>query len=208
MPNLKIKSQKSKVKEDEFLNPITIYGINKLYCENLGRYFSTSYMLLSTSFRGVDFRCVRFPGLISADTVPSGGTSDYASEMIHAAAQGKDYQCFVRPDSKIHFMAMPDAIEALLLLTDVPKKDLSRLVYNISGFSATAFEIENIVKKHFPKAKISYKVDTARQKIVDSWSEDVDDSLAQKDWNWKAKYNFKKAFEKYLIPQIKRMYKI
>ena len=97
---------------------ITMYGCNKLYCEHLGRYYSKHYkQLLEARAPRVDFRCVRFPGLISAVTVPSGGTSDYASEMIHAAARGEPYACFVRPDSRIPFMAMPDAIEALLKLS-------------------------------------------------------------------------------------------
>ena len=205
-PDLKTKSNNNKVKEDDFLRPITIYGISKLYCENLGIYYSVYYKLLSKNYKGVDFRCVRFPGLISADTIPSGGTSDYAPEMLHAAAQGKSYECFVRENSKIHFMAMPDAINALLLLKTAPKRKLSRSVYNIRGFSATAKEMEVIIKKHFPKADISYKVNSERQKIIDSWSEDVDDSRAVSDWSWKAKYNFKKAFEEYLIPAISKKY--
>ncbi len=210
MTDLKIKKQKPKVNEDEFLNPITMYGANKLYCENLGIYFSTHYQLLTTNQHShfLDFRCVRFPGLISAETIPSGGTSDFAPEMLHFAAQNKHYQCFVRPDSTIHFMAMPDAIRALLLLTEVSKNKLTRRVYNISGFSASAKEIENIVKTHFPKANIFYKTDPARQRIIDSWSENVDDSLARKDWGWKAKYGFKKAFNDYLIPAIKRKYRL
>jgi nucleoside-diphosphate-sugar epimerase len=205
-PDLKTKSKYERVNEDEFLRPITIYGINKLYCENLGVYYSTYYKLLSNNHKGVDFRCVRFPGLISADTIPSGGTSDYAPEMLHAAAQGKSYECFVRGNSKIHFMAMPDAINAMLLLKRAPKRKLSRSVYNIRGFSATAKEIEMIIKKRFPKANISYKVNPERQKIIDSWNEDVDDSKAVLDWGWKAKYNFKKAFEEYLIPAISKKY--
>jgi threonine 3-dehydrogenase len=207
MPNLKIKKQNAKVKEGEFLNPITMYGANKLYCENLGIYFSTYYMLLSTCYKGIDFRCVRFPGLISADTIPSGGTSDYAPEMLHAAAQNKTYKCFVRPNSIIPFMAMPDAVRALTELTEAPKNKLSQHIYNIRGFSASARQIEGVVKKYFPKSKISYEVDPKRQKIIDSWSEDVDDAKAQEDWGWKAKYDFRKAFENYLIPQIRKKYK-
>jgi len=208
MPNLESKRKFKKVKEGEFLNPITMYGINKLYCENLGVYFSSHYqsLTLDESSRYLDFRCVRFPGLISAETTPSGGTSDYAPEMLHFAASNKDYQCFVRPDSTIHFMAMPDAIEALLKLTNTPKNKLTARIYNIEGFSASAKEIENIVKYHFPKANISYKVNPPRQNIVDSWSEDVDGSKAARDWGWKAKYNFKKAFEEYLIPSIIKKY--
>ena len=93
-----------------------MYGCNKLYCEHLGRYYARHYKQLAaeTLSGKVDFRCVRFPGLISAVTVPSGGTSDYAPEMLHAAAQGKPYACFVRPDTRIPFMAMPDGVEALL----------------------------------------------------------------------------------------------
>ena len=209
IPSLKLKAQNPKVKENEFLNPITMYGINKLYCENLGRYFSSYYQSLNTDHRPLllDFRCVRFPGLISAETIPTGGTSDYAPEMLHAAAKGKKYECFVRPDSKIHFMAMPDAIDALIQLTKIPENKLSGRVYNIAGFSVSAKEIEKMVKKHFPKSDISYKVNPERQKIIDSWSEDVDDCLAVKDWAWKAEYDFKKAFEKYLIPAIKNKYK-
>lgn len=206
MPNLKLKSLNSKVKESEFLNPITMYGINKLYCEYLGGYFSSHYSQLTSHNHYLDFRCLRFPGLISANTIPSGGTSDYAPEMLHAAAKREKYECFVRADSKIHFMAMPDAIDALLQLANADKNKLSQSVYNIRGFSASASDIEKIIKKHFPKADISYKVDEARQKIINSWSEDVDNSKAVKDWGWKAKYDFEKAFEDYLIPSIKRKY--
>ncbi|KKR10436.1 MAG: hypothetical protein UT39_C0019G0003 [Candidatus Woesebacteria bacterium GW2011_GWA1_39_21] len=206
MPNLETKKQHPKVKEGEFLNPITMYGINKLYCENLGVYFSSHFSQLAIHNHYLDFRCLRFPGLISAETVPSGGTSDYAPEMLHAAAQGKSYSCFVREDSTIHFMAMPDAVDALLLLTNVPKNKLSQNIYNVRGFSASAKQIEEIVKKHFPNADISYRINPERQKIIDSWTEDVDGSKAIDDWGWKAKFDFNKAFEEYLIPAIKIKY--
>src|SRR5690606_24139919 len=106
--------------------PTTMYGCNKLYGEMLGSYYSTNYRQLAAD-RPVmlDFRALRFPGLISAFTVPSGGTSDYGPEMIHAAAQGKPYACFVREDSRIPFMAMPDAVKALLDLAAAPKAALS-----------------------------------------------------------------------------------
>ena len=100
-----------------------MYGCNKLYCEQLGRYYALHYKQLAanTAARRVDFRSVRFPGLISATTMPAGGTSDYASEMIHAAARGERYACFVRPDTRIPFMAMPDAVDALLALAHAPR---------------------------------------------------------------------------------------
>ena len=118
LPDLETRSTAGRVREDDWNKPITMYGCNKLYCEHLGRYYSNHYkQLLEAKAPQVDFRCVRFPGLISALTVPSGGTSDYASEMIHAAARGEPYASFVRPDTRIPFMAMPDAIDALLKLS-------------------------------------------------------------------------------------------
>lgn len=197
-----------KVKGGEYLNPITIYGITKIFTEKLGFYFSKNYKLLSDINRNslIDFRCVRFPGLLSPDTVPSGGTSDYGPEMIHSAAQNKPYTCFVRPDSTIPFMAMADAVRAIIELSRMPKSKLSTQVYNIAGFSVSAKDIEKEVKKLFPKTKITYKVDKIRQLIVDSWPEDVDDSLARRDWGWKANFNFEKTFEKYLLPNIIKRY--
>ena len=114
-----------------YTHPTTMYGCNKLYCEQLGHYYARHYKQLSAESASgrVDFRCVRFPGLISAVTVPSGGTSDYAPEMIHAAAKGEPYACFVRPDTRIPFMAMPDGVDALLQLAAAPREraDADRL---------------------------------------------------------------------------------
>ena len=117
LPDLETKMRAGRVREDEFAHPKTMYGCNKLYCEQLGDYYARHYKQLSADrIPRVDFRSVRFPGLISAITVPSGGTSDYAPEMIHAAAKGETYDCFVRPDTTIPFMAMPDGVDALLTL--------------------------------------------------------------------------------------------
>jgi threonine 3-dehydrogenase len=209
MPNLTVKKRTEKVKENEFLHPITMYGISKLYCENLGIYYSKYYKLLSDFDRRylVDFRCVRFPGLISATTMPSGGTSDYAPEMIHAAACRKNYECFVGVDRTIPFMAMPDGVESLIQLLNTSRAKLSKDVYNISGFSVSAKEIENEVKKYFLGPKVSYKPHLKRQDIVDSWPGAVDDSLAKKDWGWRPKYDFRKAFKEYLIPIISEKYR-
>ena len=123
LPSLEVKAQAGKVKEDDYNHPTTMYGCNKLYCEHLGRYYARHYKQLAaeTLAGKVDFRCIRFPGLISALTLPSGGTSDYAPEMLHAAAEGKPYACFVRPDTRIPFMAMPDAVDALVTLRGWPR---------------------------------------------------------------------------------------
>ncbi|HQR47042.1 MAG TPA: NAD-dependent epimerase/dehydratase family protein, partial [Thermoanaerobaculia bacterium] len=170
LPDLTAKARAGRVKEDDFNQPATMYGCNKLYCEQLGRYYSERYKQLSAEpVSRIDFRCVRFPGLISAVTVPSGGTSDYAPEMIHAAAQGKPYNCFVRPDTRIPFMAMPDGVEALLKLAAVPADHLTRRVYNVGAFNPSAAEIRDLVVDAFPGAALSFVPDLKRPGMVESW---------------------------------------
>jgi nucleoside-diphosphate-sugar epimerase len=185
-----------------------MYGCNKLYCEQLGRYYSRYYRQLAADHEkgGVDFRSIRFPGLISAVTVPSGGTSDYAPEMIHAAAQGKPYSCFVREDVRIPFMAMPDAITSILQLQAAPRESLTTTVYNIGAFNPSAGEIRDIVRASFPDADITFRPDDKRQAIVDSWPADVDDSAARRDWGHAPEYDLRRAFDEYLIPTIRKRY--
>lgn len=208
LPSLEGKQRAGRVHEDHWAEPTTMYGCNKLYCEQLGRYYARHYKQLSAEPQSgrVDFRAVRFPGLISASTVPSGGTSDFAPEMIHAAAQGHPYACFVRPDTQIPFMAMPDGVEALLSLAHAPQEALTQNVYNLGAFSVTADEIRTEVLRAFPSATISYQVDAKRQGIVDSWPADVDDSAARRDWGFAPRYDFVKAFREYLIPGIREKY--
>jgi nucleoside-diphosphate-sugar epimerase len=208
LPSLETKGQAGRVREDEYLHPTTMYGCNKLYCEMLGDYYARHYKQLAAEPASgrVDFRCVRFPGLISALTVPSGGTSDYAPEMIHAAAKGEPHACFVRPDTRIPFMAMPDGVEALLTLASAPRERLQRTAYNVGGFNPSADEIRDVVTKAFPGADITYRVDRKRQAIVDSWPEDVDDAAARHDWGFAPRYDFERAFSEYLIPTIRRRY--
>jgi len=154
----------------------------------------------------LDFRAIRFPGLISAFTVPSGGTSDYGPEMLHAAAKGEPYDCFVRPDVRIPFMAMPDAVASLLSLNQAPAEVISQRVYNVTSFSLSAEEFKQQVLKFFPDAEISFAPDIKRQTIVDSWAADMDDSAAQRDWGWWPAYDLVRAFEDYLVPNIKKRY--
>jgi nucleoside-diphosphate-sugar epimerase len=207
MPDLETKAKAGKVREWEWNYPATMYGCNKLYCELLGSYFSEHFHQLETKLpERLDFRSLRFPGLISAFTVPSGGTSDYAPEMLHAAARGERYQCFVREDTIIPFMAMPDAIQALLRLAAAPASALSRRVYNVTSFSLTAAEIRAMVLAAFPGAEIDFGPDRQRQGIVDSWPADLDDSAARKDWGWRAEFDAGRAFGEYLIPNIVRRY--
>lgn len=208
LPGPSTKERAGRVKEDEFNFPTTMYGANKLYCEHLGRYYALHYKQLAADPHSgkVDFRCLRFPGLISAETVPSGGTSDYAPEMIHAAASGKPYDCFVRPDTRIPFMAMPDAVDAILRLMAARREQLSRLIYNIGAFAPSAAEVEAEVRAAFPQARLGTRVDVKRQAIVDSWPADVDDATARRDWGHEPAYDFSRAFHDYLIPSIKKRY--
>jgi nucleoside-diphosphate-sugar epimerase len=207
LPSLDTKMRAGRVREDEYTHPTTMYGCNKLYCEQLGDYYARHYKQLSAdAIPRVDFRSVRFPGLISATTVPSGGTSDYGPEMIHAAAKGEQYDCFVRPDTTIPFMAMPDGVDALLSLASAPRQQLTRTSYNLTAFSRSAAEIRDVVVAAFPNATIHYKVDAKRQGIVDSWPADVDDAAARADWGFAPRYDFERAFREYLIPTIQQRY--
>src|SRR5262245_4753789 len=208
LPDLDTKRSAGRVKEDDYNTPSTMYGCNKLYCEQLGRYYARFYKQLAAESQSgrVDFRAVRFPGLISGVTVPSGGTSDYAPEMIHAAARREAYECFVRPDTRIPFMAMPDGIDALLTLAATPRDRLKRTAYNLTAFNPSAEEIRDEVLHAFPGAELSWQNDLKRQGIVDSWPEAVDDSAARGDWGFAPKYDFQTAFRDYLIPTIKQRY--
>ncbi len=209
MPSVEEKNKAGAVREDDWNMPHTMYGCNKLYCEKLGMYYGKYYgqkHLDANPPVMPDFRAIRFPGLISAFTLPSGGTSDYGPEMLHAAAQGKPYSCFVRADSKISFMAMPDAIKSLLMLMDVPREKLTSNVYNIAAFAISAEEFRQRALKAFSDAKITFEANPRRQGIVDSWPEDVDDSLARADWDWKPDYDVDKFFDDYFLPEIRKRY--
>lgn len=208
LPDVTTKTRIGRVRETDWNFPTTMYGCNKLYCEHLGRYYTLHYRQLAAerTSSGVDFRAIRFPGLISAVTMPTGGTSDFAPEMIHAAAQGKPYACFVAPEARIPFMAMPDAVKALVTLAAAPESALSQRVYNVGAFSPTAGEIRAYVLKAFPKADITFAPDPPRARIIDSWPADVDDTPARKDWDWLPDYDARRAFDEYLVPTISRYY--
>lgn len=207
LPSLEIKRNYARVREWEWNYPRTMYGCNKLYCELLGTYFSKHYrQLAADQSTTLDFRSVRFPGLISAFTMPSGGTSDYGPEMLHAAARGTPYACFVREDVRIPFMAMPDAVKSLIDLAKAPQAALSRQVYNVTSFSLSAVEFREQVLRYFPDAEITFEPDPKRQNIVDSWPADLDDTAARRDWGWQPDYDLERAFKEYLVPNIRKIY--
>lgn len=209
LPDIATKNRAGRVRENDWLFPITMYGCNKLACEHLGRYYTFHYRQTAAEWTpsGVDFRSLRFPGLISAITLPTGGTSDFAPEMIHAGAKGESYACFVSEPARIPFMVMPDAIKALIKLAEAPENALTQRVYNVGAFSPSAGEVRDRVVSAFPNARITFAPDAARARIVDTWPADVDDSPAQQDWGWMPDYSADRAFNEYLVPTISRYYR-
>jgi threonine 3-dehydrogenase len=207
--DLATKAEANRVSEDQFNRPITMYGCNKLYCEHLGRYYADHYRQLAVEREccPIDFRCLRFPGLISAVTVPSGGTSDYGPEMLHHAAKGEAYACFVQPTAQLPFMVMPDAVQALIDLEAASLETLTRQVYNVTSFSLTAQQFMDHVVEAFSQASVTFESDHKREAIVDSWPADLNDDAARTDWDWNPEYEVERAFQEYLIPTIRERYR-
>jgi len=194
LPNVEVKNE-TKIKETDHVNPATLYGVQKVYGEMLGKYYDKKGK--------VDFRCIRFPGLMSADTLPSCGTSDFAPEIVHHFAHHKNYSCYARAKSYLPFMAMPDAVSAILSLMTAPKENLTQHVYNIYATKASPEDIIEICKKHFEQdIDITYNIDALRQSILDTWPKETDDKKARVDWSWEPKYGGDEAFTKFLIPKI------
>ncbi|MCA9750918.1 MAG: NAD-dependent epimerase/dehydratase family protein [Gemmatimonadetes bacterium] len=202
LPDLEEKARADRVREKSWNLPTTMYGCNKIYCEQLGRYYCSYYKQLGAAdgVRGVDFRALRFPGLISAVTVPSGGTSDFIPEMLHAVASGQEYACFVREDTRIPFMAMPDAIKALLMLEAASEDSLSWRSYNVTSFNPSAAEFRDELAKRWNDVRVTFEPHLKRQSIVDSWPADVNDDAAREDWAWAPDYDLPRALDDYLVP--------
>ena len=180
--------------------PLTIYGQAKLQSEKMGFEYMNNY-----SHGKIDFRCIRFPGIISASSMPSGGTSDYVPEMIHHAARGMTYNCFITKNSKLPFIAMPDAIKAIFNLMNKDYEKLTSYIYNITSFSQSTYEFFLKIKHYYPQFKMSYDIDEKRQIIVDSWPNNINDDKAKLDWEWKPTYHFDNVYEQYIIPEIKNI---
>lgn len=174
-------SPKHKCPQQTIIEPTTVYGISKYAGEFWCNYFHQRF--------GVDVRSLRYPGLISYKSAPGGGTTDYAVEIYHEAQEEKKYECFLKADTYLPMMYMPDAIRATIELMEAPADKISiRTSYNISGMSFSPKEIAAEIKKHIPDFSISYKPDY-RQAIADSWPQSIDDTVARKDWGWKEEYD-------------------
>ncbi|MBK7828029.1 NAD-dependent epimerase/dehydratase family protein [Nannocystis sp.] len=183
------------VPDDIALHPTTMYGVTKVAGELLGDYYFRRY--------GLDFRAVRFPGLLSA-VLPGGGTSDYAPLMYYEALRVGHYEAFCRPDATIPLMYMPDGLRALVELSQAPRERLTRCVYNVAAFSPTAQQIADEVTRAVPGADISFNPDPARQAILDSWPRALDDSLARRDWGWRPEYDLPRMTAD-LLPKLRAL---
>jgi nucleoside-diphosphate-sugar epimerase len=165
------------------VHPETVYGISKVAGEYWCLYFHKKF--------GVDVRSVRYPGIISYQSLPGGGTTDYAVEIFHSAVKGEPYECFLKEDTRLPMMYIPDAIRATIDLMEAPEEDISvRTSYNLAGVSFTPAEIAAEIKSQIPGFSVSYKPDF-RQAIAETWTETIDDSLARQDWGWQPEYDLK-----------------
>jgi nucleoside-diphosphate-sugar epimerase len=177
-------SPKNNCPQQTVIEPTTVYGISKYAGEFWCNYFNMKY--------DVDVRSLRYPGLISYKSDPGGGTTDYAVEIFHEALEEKKYECFLREDTYLPMMYMPDAIRATLELMEAPASKIKiRTSYNVSAISFSPKEITAEIQKHIPEFTISYKPDY-RQIIADSWPQSIDDTVARNDWGWKHEYDLTK----------------
>jgi nucleoside-diphosphate-sugar epimerase len=167
--------------QDVPLLPTTVYGISKSTGELWCNYYHQKY--------GLDVRSLRYPGIIGWQSLPAGGTTDYAVEIFHAALQQGHYECFLKPDTRLPMMYMDDAIKATIQLMSAPSEDIKiRYGYNLAAMSFTPSEIAEEIKKHIPDFTISYNPDY-RQEIASTWSESIDDSHARNEWHWKPDFD-------------------
>ncbi len=178
---------KENTPQKTIMEPSTVYGISKQTGERWCEYFHKKHQ--------VDVRSIRYPGLISYKTPPGGGTTDYAIEIFHEAVKTQKYTCFLEEDAALPMMFMDDAIRATLALMEAPAANLSiRSSYNLGGISFTPKELAESIQKEIPEFTIDYAPDF-RQKIADTWPSSIDDSQAQKDWNWQAEFDLPKLVE-------------
>jgi threonine 3-dehydrogenase len=180
------------------LTPLTVYGISKVAGENWVNYYYKKY--------GMDIRSIRYPGVIGYQSLPGGGTTDYAVDIFHKAIKEELFSCFLSASTNLPLIFIEDAIRATIELMDVPAKNIKvRTSYNLAGFSCTPEKLYNALKETYPNFKIVYKPDF-RQDIAGSWPNSIDDSSAINDWGWKPKFNLE-SMTAVMITELKKIYK-
>ena len=163
------------------MEPSTVYGISKVAGELWCQYYTGRY--------GLDIRSVRYPGIIGYQSLPGGGTTDYAVDIYHKAVLGQPFECFLREDTRLPMLYMDDAIRGTLELMEAPAEKIAiRTSYNLSGMSFTPAEISLEIRKHLPGFQVTYKPDF-RQAIADSWTQSIDDTPARRDWGWNPRFD-------------------
>lgn len=173
---------KRETPQDTLQRPTTMYGVTKVAGELLCDYYHRRF--------GIDTRGLRYPGLISHVALPGGGTTDYAVEIFYEAIRNKRYTCFLRPDTCLDMMYMPDAIKAAIdLMSADPEGLVHRNAFNITAANFTPAELAEEIRKHIPEFAIDYEVDPIRQAIADSWPDSLDDSAAREEWGWTPEYD-------------------
>ncbi|MCV6630127.1 MAG: NAD-dependent epimerase/dehydratase family protein [Flavobacteriaceae bacterium] len=179
------------------LDPTTVYGISKVAGENWANYYFQRY--------GLDIRSLRYPGIIGYQSLPGGGTTDYAVEIYHKAILGETYDCFIAANTKLPMIFMDDAIRATIEIMQAPQENIkTRTAYNLASMSFTPSEIAGVIQKEIPAFSMKYTPDF-RQDIAASWPEVIDDSPARQDWNWKPAYDLEKMTKEMLF-QIEKQY--
>ncbi|XP_043195858.1 L-threonine 3-dehydrogenase, mitochondrial-like [Amphibalanus amphitrite] len=176
--------------------PETIYGVSKVHAELLGEYYHKKF--------GLDFRCLRFPGVISSDTAPGGGTTDYAVQIFHDAVTTGKFSCYLRPDSRLPMMYIDDTLRALWEIMVAPESQLRSRTYNVTAMSFSPEELVRAVREHVPQLEVTYRPDS-RQQIADAWPQVFDDSCAREDWGWRHRYDLP-AMCKLMINDLKAAY--
>jgi len=183
--------------QETVLKPRTMYGLTKVVCELLDNYYFEKF--------GLDIRGARYPGIISSTTLPGGGITDYAVEMFYEAIKHKHYTCFLREDTVLPMMYMPDCIRATIELMNADLSKLKHHVdFNLRAMSFSPRELAEEIKQHIPNFTIDYKPDF-RQAIADSWPETIDDSVARKEWGWKPHYDLA-AMAKDMVERLRKRY--
>jgi nucleoside-diphosphate-sugar epimerase len=173
------------------MEPNTIYGISKQAGEQWCHWYFRN--------KGLDVRSLRYPGLISYKTPAGGGTTDYAVEMLYAAANHGEYKCFLSENTRLPMMYMPDAIRGTVELMDAPAEKITvRTAYNFAGFSFAPKDMAAAIHSRVPNFKVTFEPDF-RQSIADTWPQSIDDSYAQRDWNWKPHYDLEKTVADMLL---------
>ncbi|CAN8006323.1 unnamed protein product [Ixodes pacificus] len=177
--------------------PRTIYGVSKVHAELLGEYYYHKF--------GLDFRCLRFPGVISYDTEPGGGTTDYAVQVFHDALREGKFSCYLEPDTRLPMIYITDCLRALVEMMEAPSEALKLRTYNVTAMDFTPEELFREVRKLVPELEVVYRPD-GRQKIADSWPQVFDDSNARRDWGWKPSYNLEQMC-KIMVDNLRLVYK-